>query len=110
MTAPLFPAGHLLVAEHERCGVPWAVCWHCQGEGLTSSAGISWCALCGREWRTGLVEPCPWRAEVILGAAPDLLEDHAGTRLVCASHAAHPSAARLSQVRLHAADPLRRDS
>jgi hypothetical protein len=30
------------------CGVPWAVCPHCPGVGLASSAGSSWCPSCGR--------------------------------------------------------------
>jgi hypothetical protein len=80
-TDPL-PAG-------EPCGVPWPVCPDCLGQGLSLIAGRAVCPRCDRAWDQGAVIPCPWprAAELV---------DSTGARLsVCASHAAHPSGARL---------------
>lgn len=74
------------------CGVPWPVCPDCRGQGLSTSAGVSTCPRCGREWPAGERNPCPDPATTLIG-------DTAGaTALVCASHAEHPSADRLTRV------------
>jgi len=72
--------------------MPWAVCPHCVGEGLRSSVGRRWrCPRCGGEWDEAERVPCPEPGTVALTN-----EGGGGiVRLVCASHAAHPSAARL---------------
>jgi hypothetical protein len=71
------------------CGVLWPVCPYDPGEGLVSSAGRSRCPRCGIEWPDAERAPCPDPAAVVLS-------DDAGEKgCVCASHAAHPSAAGL---------------
>ncbi len=70
------------------CGVNWPVCPQCLGEGLEVSQGTATCAKCLRVRCAHLVTPCPWTATVALGGGDD-------ARLVCASHAAHPSAGDL---------------
>lgn len=76
------------MAKQTRCGVPWPVCPDCLGEGLFASAGEAWCRRCLRRWKTSEVDPCPW-------PAAELLSDGSTTSRVCASHAAHASAAKL---------------
>jgi len=73
------------------CGVPWPVCPSCLGEGLWGSAGRWRCQRCGRDWAASERIPCPDPGAVALA-------DEGGggrVRLVCASHAEHPSAAKL---------------
>lgn len=76
------------------CGVPWPVCPDCLGVGLETSAGQSRCPRCRRVWPDDRVMPCPWPASVRLADA-DTGEAVVGMGIVCASHAAHPSAAGL---------------
>ena len=52
-------------------------------------AGTAWCPGCGRRWPLDEVEPCPLPGQV------RLWDQQVGERVVCRSHAAHPSAARL---------------
>jgi hypothetical protein len=73
----------------ERCGVPWPVCPDCLGRGLSLTAGRATCGGCGRTWDQSEVVPCPWPQATELAGVT-------GARLaVCASHAAHPSGAKL---------------
>jgi hypothetical protein len=44
---------------------------------------------CGRRWALDEVEPCPWPGQV------RLWDPEGSQRVVCRSHAANPSAARL---------------
>jgi hypothetical protein len=85
--------------DHERCGVSWPVCPDDLGEGLYWTAGEVYCKRCGRRWPAEDVDPCPWPATVVLAAAADVAGET--TRLVCASHAAHPSAELLVKVDEH---------
>lgn len=71
------------------CGVPWPVCPDCVGEGLVTSAGVSRCPKCAREWPASAREPCPDNA------THPLVDAVGGHQRVCASHAAHPSATRI---------------
>jgi len=64
----------------------WYGCCTCR---LSSGAGTAWCPLCGRRWPLDEVEPCPWPAQV------RLWDQEGKEQVVCRSHAAHPSAARL---------------
>jgi hypothetical protein len=71
------------------CGVAWPVCPTCLGEGLLVSGGRARCPVCGGTWAEAERAPCPDPGTVALA-------DTAGAKgLVCASHAAHPSAAAL---------------
>jgi hypothetical protein len=58
-------------------------------KGLSARAGTAWCPSCGRGWSLDEVEPCPWPGRV------RLWDPEGSERVVCRSHAAHPSAARL---------------
>jgi hypothetical protein len=51
--------------------------------------GTAWCPGCGRGWPLDEVEPCPWPGQV------RLWDQEGSERVVCRSHAAHPSMARL---------------
>lgn len=76
-------------SQAARCGVQWPVCSDCVGVGLAMTASWASCPSCGRSWLRTEVVPCPW-------AAAAELVDGTGKRVrVCASHAAHPSAAAL---------------
>jgi hypothetical protein len=71
------------------CGLPRPVCPEDLGQRLSSRAGTAWCPGCSRRWPQDAVEPCPWPGQVRLW-------DQEGREwVVCRSHAAHPSAARL---------------
>ena len=79
------------VRRMSACGIPWPVCPRCLGEGLWGSAGRWRCPCCGGEWTEDERIPCPDPGTVALA-------DEGGggmVRLVCASHAVHPSAAKL---------------
>jgi hypothetical protein len=71
------------------CGLAWPVCPDDLGQRLSSRAGRAWCPGCGRRWPLDEVEPCPWPGQV------RLWDQQGSERVVCRSHAAHPSAARL---------------
>src|SRR6266704_5183428 len=71
-----------VLGDPTRCGVPWPVCRHCPGVGLTSSGGDAWCPRCGRGWPQVEVEPCPWPI------AATVTDQHGGQARWCASHAA----------------------
>jgi hypothetical protein len=71
------------------CGVEWPVCARCPGVGLVSTAGRARCSRCGGEWPEREVSPCPLPAVAVLVDGTGM-KGH-----VCASHAAHPSAAGL---------------
>jgi hypothetical protein len=71
------------------CGLSWPVCPDDLGQRLSSKAGTAWCPGCGRRWPLDEAEPCPWPGQV------RLWDQQGGERVVCRSHAAHPSAARL---------------
>jgi hypothetical protein len=71
------------------CGLPWPVCPDDLGQRLSSRASTAWCPSCGRRWPLDEVEPCPWPGQV------RLWDPEGSERVVCRSHAAHPSAARL---------------
>lgn len=72
------------------CGAPWPVCPEDHGQGLTTRAGTATCPRCGRSWPADDVTPCPWLATTLIGDTTGV------TALVCASHAAHPSAGDLT--------------
>jgi hypothetical protein len=59
----------------------------CRSGGSPSRAVLS--DRCGRRWLLDEVEPCPWPGQV------RLWDQDGSERVVCRSHAAHPSAARL---------------
>lgn len=81
------------------CGVPWPVCPSCPGARVWEGGGLVRCERCGREWPTSERVPCPDPATVGLTDAGG-----GGTvRLVCPSHAAHPSAGELRR----ALEPVR---
>jgi hypothetical protein len=71
------------------CGLPWPVCPDGLGQRLSLRAGTAWCPSCGRGWPLDEVEPCPWPGRV------RLWDPEGSERVVCRSHVAHPSAARL---------------
>lgn len=73
------------------CGVPWPVCPSCPGARVGESAGRVRCERCGTSWPTGERVPCPDPGTVALADAGG----GGKVGLVCASHAAHPSAAQL---------------
>lgn len=73
------------------CGVPWPVCPYCRGAGLSTSAGVSTCPRCAREWPAAERDPCPHPATTLIG-------DTGGRSGSCASHAEHPSADQLTRV------------
>ena len=75
--------------EGPLCGLEWPVCPDDLGQCLSSRADTAWCPVCGRRWPLDEVEPCPWTAQV------RLWDQEGMERIVCRSHAAHPSAARL---------------
>lgn len=77
-----------------RCGVEWPVCPDCPGARVGESAGRARCERCGSSWPVEARTPCPDPATVGL-----VDSDGVTTGLVCASHAAHPSAALLRKVR-----------
>lgn len=71
------------------CGVTWPVCPACPGAVVVETAGRVRCERCGSSWPSAERVPCPDPGTVVLA-------DGAGAKgLVCASHAAHPSAAAL---------------
>jgi hypothetical protein len=72
-----------VLGDPTRCGVPWPVCPHCPGVGLTSSGGDAWCPRCGHGWRDVEVAPCPWPI------AATVTDQHGGQVRWCASHAAN---------------------
>jgi hypothetical protein len=74
------------------CGVPWPVCSDCLGQGLSSSAGMATCPRCFRSWPVAEVVPCRWPQSAVL------VDADGNQRLICRSHAAHPSAAGLQPV------------
>lgn len=51
------------------CGVPWPVCVYCRGAGLSTSAGVSTCPRCAREWPADERNPCPDSATTVIGDA-----------------------------------------
>lgn len=73
------------------CGIKWPVCPHDLGQALTTTAGRSFCPLCGRSWLEADRTPCPDAATVVLA-------DQDTTGLVCRSHAQHPAARDLRAV------------
>lgn len=74
----------------EPCGVLWPVCPDCLGQGLSMLRDAAVCPRCDRTWPQADVIPCPWPRSTTLS-------DRSGEQLiVCASHAAHPSGARLT--------------
>ena len=81
--------GMLRGDEGPLCGLEWPVCPDDLGQRLSSRAGTAWCPVCGRRWPLDEVQPCPWPAQV------RLWDQEGRERVVCRSHAAHPSAARL---------------
>jgi hypothetical protein len=87
-----------VLGDPTRCGVPWPVCPHCPGVGLTSSGGDAWCPRCGRSWRAVEVEPCPWP----IGAT--VTDQHGAQVRWCALHAAS-AAERLIGATVHYDDP-----
>jgi hypothetical protein len=70
------------------CGLSLAVCPDDLGQRLSARAGTAWCPGCGRRWPQEEVEPCPWPGQV------RLWDPEGRQRVVCRSHATHPSAAR----------------
>ncbi len=69
-----------VLGDPARCGLPWPVCPHCLGQGLSSSGRQSWCPGCRRRWPTLQVDPCPWPAVATV-------TDREGAELrLCASH------------------------
>lgn len=78
-----------LMSGAEPCGVPWPVCPDCLGQGLSMMAGRAVCPRCNRAWDERDVIPCPWPRSA------ELTDGTGATLRVCASHAAHPSGARL---------------
>ena len=81
--------GMLMGKEAPLCGLPWPVCPLDLGQRLSSRAGTARCSVCYRRWPLDEVMPCPWPAQVRLW-------DQDGMEwVVCRSHAAHPSMARL---------------
>jgi hypothetical protein len=75
-----------------QCGVPWGVCALCLGQGLERTVGVCRCPSCGVHYpRQAFDGPCSLPVTV-------LMEDSGGALApVCASHAAHPSAAELKK-------------
>jgi hypothetical protein len=90
MVAPGGPVGGMLMGkEAPLCGLPWPVCPLDLGQRLSSRAGTARCPMCYRRWPLDEVAPCPWPARV------RLWDQDGRERVVCRSHAAHPSMARL---------------
>jgi hypothetical protein len=84
------PVGGMLRGkEAPLCGLRWPVCPLDLGQRLTVRAGVARCPVCWRRWPLEEVQPCPWPARV------RLWDQDGGERVVCRSHAAHPSMARL---------------
>lgn len=75
--------------EGALCGLEWSVCPDDLGQRLSARAGAAWCPVCSRRWPLDEVQPCPWPAQV------RLWDREGREQVVCRSHAAHPSAARL---------------
>jgi hypothetical protein len=83
------PVGGMLMGkEGPLCGLPWPVCPLDLDQRLSSRAGTARCPVCYRRWPLDEVVPCPAGAGAAVG--PGRHE-----RVVCRSHAAHPSMARL---------------
>jgi hypothetical protein len=84
------PVGGMLRGkEAPLCGLRWPVCPLDLGQRLTVRAGVARCPVCWRRWPLEEAQPCPWPARV------RLWDQDGGERVVCRSHAAHPSMARL---------------
>jgi hypothetical protein len=84
------PVGGMVMGkEAPLCGLPWPVCPLDLGQRLSSRAGTARCPVCYRRWPLDEVVPCPWPARV------RLWDQDGMERVVCRSHAAHPSMARL---------------
>jgi hypothetical protein len=87
---PEGPVGGMLMGkEAPLCGLPWPVCPLDLGQRLSSRAGTARCPVCYRRWPLDEVQPCPWPTQV------RLWDQDGRERVVCRSHAAHPSMARL---------------
>jgi hypothetical protein len=82
-------SGMLMGKEAPLCGLPWPVCPLDLGQRLSSRAGTARCPVCYRRWPLDEVVPCPWPAQV------RLWDQDGMERVVCRSHAAHPSMAGL---------------
>jgi hypothetical protein len=84
------PVGEMVMGDQgPLCGLPWPVCPDDLGQRLSSRAGTAWCPGCSRRWPLAEVEPRPWPGQV------RLWDQQGRERVVCRSHAAHPSMARL---------------
>jgi hypothetical protein len=87
---PEGPVGGMLMGkEAPLCGLRWPVCPLDLGQRLSSRAGTARCPVCYRRWPLDEVQPCPWPTQV------RLWDQDGRERVVCRSHAAHPSMARL---------------
>jgi hypothetical protein len=82
------PVGGMLMGDQRPLyGLPWSARTTSASASAQGRHGVV--SGCGRRWPLDEVEPCPWPGQVWLW------DPEGSERVVCRSHAAHPSAARL---------------